>query len=56
MIILSHEWAQTDQNVEINVQLPVGVNSQKCEIKIGIEMISISAPGNYILRLWVNWF
>ena len=56
MITLSHEWSQTEQNIEIIVQLPVGTNSQKCEIKIGIEMVSISAPGNYILRLWVIGF
>ena len=38
----------------LSVRLPVGISSQKCEVKIGVEMVNITAPGNYILRLWVG--
>ena len=54
MITLAYEWEQTDTLILVNVLLPVGIGGAKCDVKIGVEMISIAAPGNHILRLWLH--
>lgn len=54
MITLEYEWEQSETLMMINVHLPVGIGGVKCDVKIGIEMISIVAPGNHILRLWLH--
>merc|ERR1711990_342650 len=53
MIGLIYEWEQTADFITVNVQLPVGISGKLAEIKIGENILNVSLPGNYLLRIYL---